>query len=156
MPGFSDYFVENMKSLEDTIGLPASTSLYGNATSIAAASAALAKAVETYGAECTIGELVAKGVLSEQFGSVAVLASSFYLGAVVGSIAVALGRTLADGASISDVVEEFNSRDRSILKKLKYSDLFPGPDISIPRNKRIPVPFKQSKALVQGFRTRLA
>ncbi|MGD9364524.1 MAG: hypothetical protein PVH87_02430 [Desulfobacteraceae bacterium] len=58
---FYKYFKENMESL----GLPAPESLFGNVTSATATSATIVAAVEKFGAEVSIGELIGAGTLSE-------------------------------------------------------------------------------------------
>jgi hypothetical protein len=52
----------------------------------------------------TIGELIKAGTILEALGYIAGCAAAFYVGAVIGSIAVAAGRTLSCGTTLSDVI----------------------------------------------------
>ncbi|WP_199754747.1 hypothetical protein [Pseudoduganella lurida] len=49
-------------------------------------------------------ELIVVGTRLEKLGTVATLSAAFYVGAVVGSIAVATGRSLAGGTSLTDAL----------------------------------------------------
>ena len=100
MPGFYDYFRENMEAL----GLPAPATLYGNLTTALATAGTLVGLVEKFGTKVTVADVAGAGFRSEQLLAVGAVAASFYTGAVIGSLAVATGRTLADSTSMADVI----------------------------------------------------
>lgn len=97
---FYRYFKENMEAL----GLPAPETLYGNLQLALANVTAMAKYVDQFGARVTVAEMAKAGLRLEQLATVGAVSASFYIGAVIGSIAVATGRTLSGGTSISDVL----------------------------------------------------
>lgn len=96
---FYTYFKENMQSL----GLPAPESLFNNVATATATTAAIAAAVENFGANVTIGELIGAGTLSEGLLVVGACTAAFYVGACIGSLAVATGRYFSGGLSIGDL-----------------------------------------------------
>ena len=60
--------------------------------------------IDKFGTKITVRELIKAGKKLEQLGVVAALSASFYVGAVIGSIAVAAGRSLGNGASLADAL----------------------------------------------------
>ena len=100
MSDFYQYFKENMESM----GLPAPQSLFGSVTSAVATATTLLSQVEKFGKKVTINELLRAGNKLEQLAIVGACSAAFYLGAVIGSIAVATGRVLGNGATLSDVL----------------------------------------------------
>lgn len=100
MSKFYEYFKENMEAL----GLPAPESLYGNLATATATASTLLSQMDKFGKTVTVGEVIGAGTRLEQLGVVAALSAAFYVGAVIGSIAVATGRSLAGGTSIGDVL----------------------------------------------------
>jgi hypothetical protein len=100
MSDFYRYFKENMEGL----GLPAPENLFGTVQAAVANAAVILTQVDKFGKTLTIGELIGAGTKLEQLGAISACSAAFYVGAVVGSIAVATGRTLADGTSLSDVI----------------------------------------------------
>jgi hypothetical protein len=100
MSNFYRYFHENMESL----GLPAPDSMFGNLQMALANAAAFIAHIDKFGQQITVGELVGAGLRAEKLGMMATLSAAFYVGAVVGSIAVATGRTLSGGVSLADVM----------------------------------------------------
>jgi len=105
MSNFYQYFRQNMESL----GLPAPASLFGNLQMALANAAAFIAHVDKFGQRITVGELIGAGLRAEKLGMVATLSASFYVGAVIGSIAVATGRTLSGGVSLADVLWDIRS-----------------------------------------------
>lgn len=101
MPTFYSYFKENM----DALGLPAPMGLYANAAAALSTASALSAFIEKFGAKVTLAELIGAGIRAEQLLVVGTMSASFYTGAVIGSIAVALGRTLSRGTTLADVLE---------------------------------------------------
>ncbi len=99
---FYRYFKENMEGL----GLPAPETLYGNLQLALANATAMAKYVDQFGTRVTVREMVKAGTRLEQLATAGAVSAAFYVGAVavIGSIAVAAGRTLSGGVSMSDVL----------------------------------------------------
>jgi hypothetical protein len=100
MSSFFQYFRENM----DSLGLPAPTSLFGSLQMALANAAAFVAHIDKFGQRITVGEMIGAGVRAEKLSTVATMAASYYVGAVVGSIAVATGRALSGGVSLADVL----------------------------------------------------
>lgn len=100
MSNFYVYFRENMQSL----GLPAPETLFGNLQLALANAAAFIAHIDKFGQRITVKELIGAGVRAEKLGMVATLSAAFYVGAVIGSIAVATGRTLSGGVTLADVL----------------------------------------------------
>lgn len=100
MSDFYKYFKENMEGL----GLPAPETLFGTVQAAVANATVILSQIDKFGKSVTVGELVGAGTRLEGIGIVAGCSAAFYVGAVVGSIAVATGRSLAGGTSFSDVI----------------------------------------------------
>lgn len=97
---FYRYFKENM----DALGLPAPESLYGNLQVAVTNASALVKYAEQFGPRVTVVEMAKLGTKFEQLLTIGACSASYYVGAVIGSIAVATGRSLSGGTSIADVL----------------------------------------------------
>lgn len=104
MSKFYKYFKANM----DSLGLPAPETLFGSAQTAVANAAIFLGHIDKYGKAVTVGDLIGAGTKLECLGVIAALSASFYVGAIVGSLAVATGRSLAGGISIADVVMTAN------------------------------------------------
>lgn len=100
MSDFYQYFKENMESL----GLPAPASSFGTLQTAVGSAAAIVGHIDKFGTRVTIRELIGAGTRLEGLAVVASCTAAFYVGAVIGSIAVATGRSLAGGTSLSDVL----------------------------------------------------
>lgn len=100
MSDFYGYFKENM----DSLGLPAPDSLFGTLQATLGNVAIFLAHIDKFGKAVTVGEVIGAATTLERLGVIATLSASFYVGAVVGSIAVASGRSLAGGTSIADVM----------------------------------------------------
>ena len=100
MSDFYHYFKENMESM----GLPAPQSLFGSVTTAVATATTLLTQVDKFGKQVTIHELLRAGTKLEQLAIIGACSAAFYLGAVIGSIAVAAGRVLGKGATMADVL----------------------------------------------------
>lgn len=100
MSNFYQYFRENMEGL----GLPAPVSMFGNLQMALANAAAFVAHIDKFGKRVTVKELIGAGLRAEKLGMIATLSAAFYVGAVIGSIAVATGRTLSGGVSLVDVL----------------------------------------------------
>jgi hypothetical protein len=101
---FGQYFKENMNAL----GLPAPDSLFGTAATATGTIKTLSDLVIKFGTSVTLAELLrtspslAAGASELSTVGSAALAT-FYLGACIGSLAVATGQATSGGYSISDL-----------------------------------------------------
>lgn len=98
-PNWFSYFKENMSDM----GLDVPSSWFGKGAKVTAYIAALVALVEKFGSRVTVTEVVKAGTKGEGLLVVGAGYASWYLGAAVGSAAVATGRTAACGTRISDV-----------------------------------------------------
>lgn len=103
MSDFYKYFHENMNSL----GLPAPESLFGTLQLALGNATVLMTQIDKFGPRVTLGELGAATKL-EALGVAAACSAAFYVGAVIGSIAVATGRSLSGGTTMADVLFSAN------------------------------------------------
>ena len=92
------YFKENMNSL----GLGVPETLFDTQKTAIANASALAAALSIVGPKATVAEIAGATIALEKLAVLGALSASFYLGAVVGSIAVATGRYLGCGSTIAD------------------------------------------------------
>jgi hypothetical protein len=100
MSDFYKYFKENM----DSLGLATPESLFSNSQSAIATASTLLALIDKFGKKVTVAEMIGAGTKMEKLTVLGAVNASYYVGAVVGSIAVATGRTLAGGMSLSDVL----------------------------------------------------
>lgn len=100
MNQFYSDFKENMAAL----GLPAPESLFGSIQSTVTTATAILAYIDKFGTKVTVGELIGAGTRLEGLGTAGACAAAFYVGAVIGSLAVASGRSLSNGTSLSDVL----------------------------------------------------
>jgi hypothetical protein len=102
---FYRYFRENMASLN----LPAPRSLFATGKQAKETIGAIAGAVRAFGTRATVGEIVGTIPSLSAAGDLLTLGSavsaSFYVGACIGSLAVATGRTVSGGKQIADFFE---------------------------------------------------
>ncbi|MBV7538820.1 hypothetical protein KW842_23900 [Duganella sp. sic0402] len=124
MSEFYKYFKENM----DALGLPAPESLYGNLQLALGSAMTLVGFIEKFGTKVTIREMIGAGIRGEKLLTIWAMSASYYVGAVIGSIAVATGRTLAGGTSLADVLlrAQMNHLHRSWLPGvlLHYPEIY--------------------------------
>jgi hypothetical protein len=97
---FYQYFKENMESM----GLPAPATLFGSLTSAVATATTILSQIDKFGKTVTVAEIVGAGSRLEQLAVLGACSAAFYVGAVIGSIAVATGRTLGNGTTIAEVL----------------------------------------------------
>jgi hypothetical protein len=102
MSEFYKYFKENMAALN----LPAPETLFGNAQTTLGTAIAIITYIDKYGTKVTVGELIGAGTRLEALSTVGICMATYYLGAVIGSLAVATGRSLGRGTSLADVLIE--------------------------------------------------
>jgi hypothetical protein len=104
MSDFYKYFKENM----DGLGLPAPESLFGSVQAAVGSASVILGMVDKFGKRVTVGELIGAGTRLEGLAVISACSAAFYVGAVVGSIAVASGRSMADSVSLPDVLATVN------------------------------------------------
>lgn len=102
MSDFYKYSRENM----DAMGAPAPEHLFGNLSTAIATTTTLVAFVDKFGTRVTVIEMIKAGTRLERLTTVGSWYAAYYAGVVIGSLAVAAGRTLAGGTSIADVLLE--------------------------------------------------
>ncbi|NRR28903.1 hypothetical protein HSX11_01780 [Oxalobacteraceae bacterium] len=100
MGTFYTYFKENM----DGLNLPAPESLFGSLQVALANTIAYMAHIDKFGKGITVREMIGAGTKLERLTVIGSLSAAYYVGAVVGSIAVATGRSAAGGTALSDVL----------------------------------------------------
>lgn len=123
MTKFYEYFKENM----DGLGLPAPNSLFGTVQAAVANVTIMLGHIDKFGRAVTLRELAGAGTRLECLSVIAACSAAFYVGAVVGSIAIATGRTLAGGTSIADVI--FMARQNGLDREWLLRSLYQWPAI---------------------------
>jgi hypothetical protein len=102
MSDFYIYYKENMEAL----GLAAPDSLFGTQQLAIGTISTLVACVDKFGTRVTVMEIIGAGTKLELLAAVGAVGAAFYVGAAIGSLAVAAGRTLGGGASLADVLFE--------------------------------------------------
>ena len=102
MSDFYKYFKENM----DALNLPAPESFYGSVATAQASISGMLTYIDKFGTRVTVLEMIGAGTNLERLATVGAVQGAYYIGAAIGSLAVAAGRTLAGGTSLSDVLFE--------------------------------------------------
>lgn len=87
----------------DALGLPTPASWHATATTVTGTLSTLAAISEKFGPRVTVGELVQAGSKTEILLVAAGISASWYLGAAIGSAAVATGNYTSCGSRMSDV-----------------------------------------------------
>ncbi len=123
---FGLYFKENMNA----IGLPSSTDLFGSTTLAYANIRELAEAVSLYGRHITLTEVWGATGKLEKLRTAGPILAAYYTGAAVGSLAVALGRTLGCGTTIADIMWQL--RENGIYAVWIESELISHPQFLKP------------------------
>ncbi|HCH2580025.1 TPA: hypothetical protein NKS71_001208 [Vibrio parahaemolyticus] len=126
---FSKHFNANMKAL----GLPVPSTLFDSATAAISNAAIMIEALKKLGRGATVAELIKATTGLEKLKVAGALLASFYVGAVVGSIAVASTKTLGCGLNL----EGFFSFQNKHRLKYPNSHLFyaANPEILAPKIK---------------------
>jgi hypothetical protein len=102
---FYQYFKENM----DSMGLPVPETLFGTLSTATSTINSIVAVVTKFGTRVTVGELVGAGALSEGLIVVGGVTAAFYVGACIGSLAVATGRSLSGGYELWQLFTASNS-----------------------------------------------
>jgi hypothetical protein len=97
---FYDDFNENMEAL----GLSAPNSLFSTQDKVVGAASTIVGAITKLGRDATLLEIIGATTMAEKLIVVGALSASYYAGAAIGSLAVATGRRLAGGTTLTDVM----------------------------------------------------
>jgi hypothetical protein len=101
--GWIDYWKENMGSLGYTV-----PNYVGTRNMVDGTIGALMAAVKQFGTKVTVKEVIIAGAGLEKWAAQGYLYAAYVAGAMIGSAAVATGRSLAGGTSIADVMMEIH------------------------------------------------
>ena len=112
---FKKYFNENMKAL----GLPVPQTFFDTYNAAIANTAILVDTLGSLRKGATIGDLIRSSSGLEKLKVAAAFGAAGYIGAVIGSIAIATGRSFACGNQISDLFVFTNQNN------LNFEGLFP-------------------------------
>lgn len=105
---FYKYFKENMEA----IGLPVPPeSLYGTAILALGTIRQYKTFIKKYGKRVTVREAFKAGLMIEQIEVVETALLSYYVGAIIGSVCVALQRCAMGGTTIADIVWRATKHD---------------------------------------------
>ncbi|WP_343729381.1 hypothetical protein [Duganella sp.] len=126
---FYKYFKDNM----DGLGLDCPESLFATKGTAVNTAVTILSAIQQHGTKVTVAELIGAGTGLEKLIYLGALRASFYVGAVIGSIAVATGRSLAGGISLSDVL--IAARSNNLHRAWLPGVLMHGPGIYKPEVK---------------------
>ncbi|WDE10017.1 hypothetical protein [Thalassomonas haliotis] len=96
---FNKYFNENMQAL----GLPFPSTFFDSYNAAIAHAMIMVETLKTLGNGATVAELIGATTGLEKLKVAATLGAASYVGAIIGSIAVASGRSLGCGSRISDM-----------------------------------------------------
>lgn len=100
----SSVFYSRFKQNMQFMGLPAPESLFGTLSIALANTTAILTQIDKFGKAVTVGELIGAGTVLEGLGFIGACSAAFYVGAVIGSIAVATGYSISGGVTIADVI----------------------------------------------------
>lgn len=104
---FLKYFTENMKGL----GLDVPTTLFATKEKAIETITAISAALKTLGRSATMAEIVGATTGLEMLMVAGAASASFYLGAAIGSLMVATGRSLSCGKGIIDLFVFINKHN---------------------------------------------
>ncbi|MGZ3183160.1 MAG: hypothetical protein ACXU8N_12030 [Telluria sp.] len=107
MSDFYKYFKENMEALGLT---PPPESLFGTQQLALGSISTMLTYIERFGTKVTVLDMALAGTRLEQLATLGTMGAAFYAGAAIGSLAVATGRTISGGTSLSDVLFEASRR----------------------------------------------
>ncbi|AJR06738.1 hypothetical protein C9J03_03875 [Photobacterium gaetbulicola] len=97
---FKKKFDANMTAL----GLPVPSGLFETATTTTATLVAMIESYNALGATATVSEILGATVAVEKLKLIAALAGSFYIGAAIGSLAVATSSSVTCSLSMSEIL----------------------------------------------------
>jgi hypothetical protein len=117
-PGdFKKYFTENMNKL----GLTVPSGLFDTAEKAIGTAVLMLSALDKLGKGATMAEIAGATVALEKLMALGTMSAAGYVGAVIGSIAVATGRSLGCGHEISDM---FIFLEQNNLKFNKWNSFY--------------------------------
>ncbi len=96
---FKKYFTENMNAMN----LPVASTLFDNFNAAIVNAGLILDTLNTLGKGATMAEIIKATTGLEKLKVAASLGAAYYVGAVIGSIAVASGRSLGCGYRVSDM-----------------------------------------------------
>lgn len=96
---FKKYFTENMNEL----GAPVPSGLFDSYQKAVGTAAILVGVLDKLGKGATVAQLIGATAGLEKLGVAAAFGATLYVGIIIGSIAVASGRSLSCGSQISDM-----------------------------------------------------
>ena len=76
-------------------GMPVPGSIFAGVSSATAAASAITSAIDKFGSEVTIGELIGARLLSEEFAAAGAILASAWVGVCLGCVASAAGSVAA-------------------------------------------------------------
>ena len=97
---FKKYFKENMNEL----GLKVPSGLFDSSKKAIETAGLILGTLKLLGKGATMAEVAGATIALEKLAVLSALSASYYVGAVIGSIAVASGRSLGCGYRISDMI----------------------------------------------------
>ena len=103
MSDFYKYFKENMEALGL---LPPPDSLFGTQQLAIGTISTILRCIDQFGTQVTVMEVIGAATRLEQMTVLGAMGAAGYAGALIGSLAVATGRTLSGGTSLADVLYE--------------------------------------------------
>jgi hypothetical protein len=103
----------------DALGLPTPTTWHGTATTVTGTLSTLAALSEKFGPRVTVGELIRAGTKTEILTVAGGISAAWYLGAAIGSAAVATGNYTSCGTRISDVFT-YATMHRMLTPRIKH------------------------------------
>ena len=121
---FGQYIDDNMSSLN----LPMPSTVFETVGSMTAVATAIAEVIEISGTSISLYQALqkinsAKRALSVSAG----ISASYYLGALIGSMAVATGRCLSNGATITDAL--WTAREMGIFGSWLETEYIKHPEL---------------------------
>lgn len=108
------------------MGLDAPEDLFGSYDKAVDTTTRILAAISQLGKTATIGEILGATTGLEKLVLLQALRGCYYVGAVIGSLAVALGRTTSGGLTISDVISFAETHRLNPPWLRETLDLFPG------------------------------
>lgn len=86
--------------------LPPPDSLFGTQQLAIGSISTILRCIDKLGTRVTVMDVIGAGTRLEQITVLGAMGAAYYTGALIGSLAVATGRTLSGGTSLADVLYE--------------------------------------------------
>lgn len=121
---FGQYIDNNMSSLN----LPIPSTIFETIGSMTAIATAIAEVIEINGTSISLYQALQKISSAKKALSVSTgISASFYLGALIGSMAVATGKCISNGATISDAL--WTAREMGIFGSWLETEYIKHPEL---------------------------